>query len=103
MYVATNRINVRKPHGPDLEELFQERGGLEEVPGFLRFELWQSLGEADHEEYLVVSHWKSADAHEQWTKSEAFRRAHSGMRSDFIMGPGDSGAYDVRVSSEAKS
>ena len=103
MYVATNLIKVRKPHGPDLEELFKERGGLEEVPGFLRFELWQSQGEAEHEEFLVVSHWESAEAHEQWTKSEAFRKAHSGMRSDFIMGPGQFNAYNVSVSSQAEA
>jgi len=103
MYVATNRIKVRKPHGPDLEELFKERGGLEKVPGFLRFELWRWQGEAEHEEFLVVSHWETVDAHDQWTKSEAFRRAHSGMRSDFIMGPGESSAYDVRVSSQAEA
>ena len=103
MYVATNGIRVRKPHGPDLEELFKERGGLEKVPGFLRFELWRSLGEAEHEEFLVVSHWDSSDAHAQWTKSEAFRKAHSGMRSDFILGPGKFSAYDVRVSSQAET
>ena len=103
MYVATNRIKVRKPHGPDLEELFKERGGLEQVPGFLRFELWRSLGEVEHEEFLVVSHWESADAHEQWTKSEAFRRAHAGMRSEFIVGGGEFNAFDVPVSSQAET
>ena len=103
MYVATNRIKVRKPHGPDLEELFKERGGLEQVPGFLRFELWQSQAEMNHEEFLVVSHWDSAEAHDQWTKSEAFRRAHSGMRADFMMGPGEFSAFDVRLASQAEN
>ena len=32
MYVATNGIKVRKPHGPYVEEVFTERGGLEKVP-----------------------------------------------------------------------
>ena len=103
MYVATNGFKVRKPHGPDLEELFQERVRLETVPGFLRFELWRSLGEDEHEEFLVVSHWESADAHEQWTKSEAFRKAHSGMRSDFILGPGAFSSYEVSVASKAEA
>ena len=103
MYVATNGFKVRKPHGPDLEELFKERGGLEKVPGFLRFELWRSQGQAEHEEFLVVSHWESADAHEQWTKSEAFRKAHSGMRADFIMGPGQFSSYEVSVSSQPEA
>lgn len=101
MYVATNRILVRKPHGPDLIELFKERGGLEQVAGFLRFELWQAKVEAEHEEFLVVSHWESPEAHDDWTHSEAFRRAHSGMRSDFIMGPGAASAYEVCLVSQA--
>ena len=101
MYVATNRILVRKPHGPDLIELFKERGGLEQVSGFLRFELWHAKVEAEHEEFLVVSHWESVDAHKDWTQSEAFRRAHSGMRSDFIMGPGAASAYEVCLVSQA--
>ena len=103
MYVATNRIKVRKPHGPDLEELFQQRGGLEQQPGFLSFELWKSGNDAEHEEYLVVSHWESSEAHSEWTRSEAFRRAHTGMASDFIMGRGEFSEYDVRLSSQAEA
>ena len=64
MFVATNRIRVRKPHGTDLEELFQQRGGLEQQAGFVGFQLWKSQGEAEHEEYLVVSHWDTKDAHD---------------------------------------
>ena len=101
MFVATNRIRVRKPHGPDLEELFQQRGGLEKQAGFVEFQLWKSQSEADHEEYLVVSHWETKDAHDQWTQSEAFRLAHTGLRSDYIMGRGEFSAYDLRISSQA--
>ena len=101
MYVATNRIKVRKPHGPDLEGLFEHRGGLEQQDGFLSFELWKSGSEADHEEYLVVSHWETKEAHDLWTRSEAFRRAHTGMGADFIMGRGEFAEYDVRAASRA--
>ena len=101
MYVATNRIRVRKPHGPDLEELFQQRGGVEQEAGFVGFQLWKLQGQAEHEEYLVVSHWETEAAHDQWTQSESFGRAHSGLRSDFIMGHGEFSAYDVRISSRA--
>ena len=101
MYVATNRIKVQKPHGPDLEELFQNRAGLEHHPGFLTFELWKLQSEAEHEDYLVVSHWETKEAHDDWTRSEAFRQVHSGFRSSFILGPGEFNAYDVRVASRA--
>ena len=101
MYVATNRIKVRNSNGTDLEELFQRRAGLEQQPGFLTFELWKMRGETEHEDYLVVSHWENEQAHSDWTKSEAFRQVHSGFRSDFILGPGEFHAYDVRVASRA--
>ena len=59
--------------------------------------------EVDENRIGLLAHWESVEAHDQWTKSEAFRRAHSGMRSDFIMGPGESSAFDVRVSSQAEA
>ena len=88
MYVATNRIKVQKPHGPDLEELFQNRAGLEHQPGFLTFELWKLQSEAEHEDYLVVSHWETKEAHDDWTRSEAFRSGTLGLSVKLHPGTG---------------
>ena len=57
MYVVTNRISIAPGNGADLEERFGPRGGVENQPGFKGFELWKQTQEADHEEYLVVTHW----------------------------------------------
>ena len=100
MYVATNRIKIKKGHGPDLEQRFQEQGGVAREPGFLGFELWKSGNDAEEEEYLVVTHWESEDAHNQWVRSDSFKRAHSGPPADFISGHGEFSSYDVRLSTQ---
>ncbi len=103
MFVATNRIRISKGYGEDLEKRFGPRGGVEKEPGFLGFELWKLEKEEDHEEYLVVTHWESEDAHVQWVRSESFQRAHAGMRLDYILGHGESANYDVRLESQPES
>ena len=98
MFVATNCIKIQPGHGEELEELFRRQGAVEHQPGFLGFELWRQNSEADHEEYLVVTHWDSKENNDQWTSSASFRKAHSGEHPSFIIG-GESHTYDVRISS----
>ena len=97
MFVSTNRIRLTRGAGPELEESFSRRAGLEGQPGFLRFELWKLDRQEEHDEYLVVTHWESESAHAAWTGSEAFKQAHAGPRPDFLLGPGEIKAYQVRL------
>ena len=99
MFVATNRLTTIKGHGHELEERFGRRSGVEQHDGFLGFELWKKEAEADQDVYLVVTHWESREAHDLWTRSESFREAHSGPRSDFIVGHPEFGGYEVRLTS----
>ena len=101
MFVSTNCIKIQSGHGAELEELFRRQGGMEHQQGFQRFELWKQNGDADHEEYLVVTHWDSKDSNKQWTQSETFRQAHSGEHPAFII-CGESHTYDLRISSSPK-
>lgn len=101
MFIATNCLRVKTGYGPELEKQFQRHGGVEQQPGFLRFELWRLTREGDHEEYLVVTHWESKEAHHGWTRSEAFRQAHAGPRPDFLLG-GEFSTYEVRLSSSPR-
>ncbi len=98
MFVATNRLTIQSGHGDDLEERFRKQGGVEHQAGFLGFEFWKLNQEAETEEYLVVTHWDSKDAHDQWTHSDEFRQAHAGERPAYLLG-GDFQTYDVRISS----
>ena len=69
MFVSTNRLKAKKGYGHELEERFARRGGVEGQSGFLGFELWRKETDADCDEYLVVTHWESKEAHLQWTRS----------------------------------
>lgn len=81
-FVAVNRIRVSAGCGENLVEVFLKGQGLEEVPGFLSFELlrcvWRPQPRVGEEEFLSVSRWSSAEAFLAWTRSEHFRRVHSG-------------------------
>ena len=100
MYVATNRIKIKKGYGPNLEQRFQHQGGVAREPGFLGYELWKSDDDGEDEEYLVVSHWESEDAHNRWVRSDSFKQAHSGPPADYILGRGEFSSYDVRMSTQ---
>lgn len=101
MFIATNCLKVKIGYGAELEKHFGRRGGVEQEPGFLGFELWRLDQAADHEEYLVVTRWESKEAHHGWTRSEAFRQAHAGPRPDFLLG-GEFSSYEVRLSSSPR-
>jgi heme-degrading monooxygenase HmoA len=78
MFIAMNRFRVKKGSEQDFEAVWLGRDThLEKVPGFVEFHL---LRGPEHDDYtLFASHtvWQSRAAFEAWTKSEAFRAAHS--------------------------
>lgn len=102
MFVGTNRIKVKKGYGKELEELFRSRGEVAREPGFVDFELWRQDGDAEHEEYLVVSRWESEEHHNQWLRSDSFKQAHSGPPNDYIMGHGEFSSYQIRLAYQAE-
>lgn len=82
MYIAMNRFKIRLGCEEEFVELWKNRDSyLDTVEGFKEFNL---LKGASTEEYtLFASHstWASREAFENWTKSEAFRKAHANARS----------------------
>ena len=103
MYVGTNRIQVQKGTGHKLEERFAQQGGVDEQPGFIRFQMWKLDDDSeDFEEYLIVTQWESKEHQRAWIRSEGFRQAHSGPRADFIIGHARFRGYDVRLASETQ-
>jgi heme-degrading monooxygenase HmoA len=78
MFIAMNRFRVKKGSEPDFEHVWMSRDThLHNVPGFVEFHL---LKGPEHEDYtLYASHtvWQSKATFEAWTRSEAFRAAHS--------------------------
>lgn len=90
MYVAMNRFRIALGREQDFIDIWKNRDTfLSEVPGFREFHLLQ--GSTTEEYTLFASHsiWESAEAFGNWTKSEAFRKAHAGAGSakDIYLGP----------------
>lgn len=79
MFIAMNRFKVRKGSERDFEQVWLNREShLDEVPGFLTFHLLKGPEKDDHVLYASHSTWRSEADFANWTKSEAFRKAHAG-------------------------
>jgi heme-degrading monooxygenase HmoA len=50
---------------------------LDKVPGFVEFHLLKGPEIEDHTVYVSHAVWENRATFEAWTKSEAFRAAHS--------------------------
>jgi len=77
MYVVINTIRVKKGYGPQLVERFKTPKGVHQMPGFIRFELWQTEHEQEEfEEFQACTVWENEQAFLNWVNSAAFRKAH---------------------------
>lgn len=90
MYIAMNKFRIQPGRQDEFIKVWKERDSrLESVPGFQEFHLLQ--GPVTDEAVVFISHsvWDSAEAFENWTKSEAFRKAHAsaGGSKDLYLGP----------------
>jgi len=78
MFIAMNRFKVNKGAEHDFEQLWLTREThLEDVPGFVEFQLLKGPERDDHVLYASHSLWRSHGDFEAWTRSEAFRKAHA--------------------------
>lgn len=90
MFIAMNRFRVAKGREPDFEELWLKRDThLADVAGFVEFHLLKGPEADDYALYASHTIWASRDDFEAWTKSEAFRAAHSqtGRVEGLYLGP----------------
>jgi heme-degrading monooxygenase HmoA len=90
MFIAMNRFRIVKGHEAEFERIWAERDShLDGVPGFEKFNLLRGPEAEDHTLYASHTVWQSKQHFEDWTKSDAFRKAHAGARSspDIYQGP----------------
>ena len=79
MFIAMNRFKVKKGSEHDFEQVWLTREThLEDVPGFVEFQLLRGPERDDYVLYASHSLWRSEKDFEGWTPSEAFRKAHAG-------------------------
>jgi heme-degrading monooxygenase HmoA len=98
MFIAMNRFRVAPGSEADFEKVWTSRDShLSGVPGFTAFHLLRGPEREDHVLYSSHTIWRSRADFEAWTRSEAFRRAHSdagGNRSLYLGHPEFEG-FDV--------
>lgn len=90
MYIAMNRFRVTRGREEDFEAVWTGRSSyLAEVPGFKEFRLLRGPQHDDHTLYASHSIWASEGAFRDWTRSEAFRKAHAqaGETRGLYLGP----------------
>ncbi|MCC1493236.1 antibiotic biosynthesis monooxygenase [Cognatishimia sp. F0-27] len=81
MYLTMNRFKVAPGEAEAFEALWKTRDShLKSVPGFVQFSLLKGPEAGDHVLYASHTIWESEAAFKDWTKSEAFRAAHSGAK-----------------------
>lgn len=83
MYLAMNRFKVLKHRAEDFETMWLGRDSeLPSLEGFVEFRL---LKGQEHEDYVLYSShtfWESEENFIGWTTSDAFKRSHSGVKSE---------------------
>lgn len=98
MFIAMNRFKVKSGQESAFEAVWRERDShLKEVPGFREFHLLRGPEAEDHTLYASHTIWASRDRFEDWTRSEAFRKAHSqaGQTRDIYLGHPNFEGFEV--------
>lgn len=91
MFIAMNRFKIVPGAEEDFINIWKNRDTyLETVPGFKSFNLLR--GPTTDEYTLFASHstWESHNDFENWTRSDAFRKAHAnagGAKKNIYLGP----------------
>jgi heme-degrading monooxygenase HmoA len=99
MFIAMNRFRVTKGSEAAFERVWLSRDShLDEVPGFVEFQLLKGPEAEDHTLYASHTIWANRAAFEAWTKSEAFRAAHerAGDHKPLYLGHPQFEGFEVR-------
>ena len=89
MYIAMNRFKIIPKKESEFEEIWRTRNThLENVPGFISFNLLKGPSDETHTLYASHTTWQSEEKFQAWTKSEEFRKAHknAGAHGDLYLG-----------------
>lgn len=91
MFIAMNRFKIALGSEQDFIDIWKNRETfLDTVPGFKSFNLLQGASTEEFTLFASHSEWETQQAFEDWTKSEAFRKAHAnagGSKKDIYLGP----------------
>jgi heme-degrading monooxygenase HmoA len=98
MFIAMNRFMVIKGSEAEFEQVWLGRDThLGTVAGFVEFHLLKGPEREDHVLYASHTTWRSREAFEAWTRSEAFRAAHrnAGTKRPLYLGHPNFEGFEV--------
>jgi heme-degrading monooxygenase HmoA len=88
MFIAMNRFKVMPGQEEAFERIWRERESyLDTMPGFIEFNLLKGAKKEDHTLYSSHTAWRTKTDFENWTKSDAFRKAHARAGNDKPVAP----------------
>ena len=98
-YVVANRAFVKQQYAQEFEQRFRSRAGqINQQPGFVLMEVLKPQSEKTP--YVVLTHWESEQAFQNWVGSEDFKLAHQNpMGKDAFFDGGGIEQYEVIISS----
>ena len=77
MIIVTNTSKITKGDAHKLIERFNKVGKVETMPGFLGLEVLLTENTVDYDEVTISTRWNAKEDFQGWTKSTAFKDAHS--------------------------
>ena len=79
MYLTMNRFKIKPGKEEAFETVWKSRDSqLPQVPGFVSFSLMKGEEKEGYRLYASHTIWETEAAFRDWTRSEAFRKAHAG-------------------------
>ncbi len=93
-----NRFKIISGKEEIFEEIWKSRDThLENVPGFKKFNLIKGSEQENYRLYASHSLWETEEDFINWTKSEAFRKAHkgAGQHSDVYLGHPEFEGFEI--------
>ena len=93
-----NRFKIISGKEEIFEEIWKSRDThLENVPGFKKFNLIKGSEKGNYRLYASHSLWETEEDFINWTKSEAFRKAHkgAGQHSDVYLGHPEFEGFEI--------
>lgn len=90
MFIAMNRFKIARGKEQEFIDLWKARDSyLKDVPGFKSFNLLAGTVTDDYALFASHSEWENRQAFDDWTHSEAFRKAHAnaGASKGVYLGP----------------
>ncbi|TDL84103.1 antibiotic biosynthesis monooxygenase [Palleronia sediminis] len=90
MYLTMNRFQVTAGREAEFEDIWARREShLDAVPGFKAFHLMRGPQGEGFTLYASHTVWADRASFEGWTRSEAFRAAHKGVKPNdgLYLGP----------------